>query len=76
MILFFSLLIFDTVGDKLGSDVALWYLILTLFIPLILWLLKRLYLLYYNKYYVKSNEMQEGLLLRNSELKNPLNNNI
>jgi Leucine-rich repeat (LRR) protein len=77
--IFLSLLVFDTVGDKSGSDVAIFYLTLTLLIPLILWLIKRLYLLYYNKYYVKSNELQEGMSLqniRNSDVKNPLNNNI
>jgi hypothetical protein len=78
MVLFFSLLVFDTVGDKSGSNVAIWFSILTLFIPLILWLIKRLYLLYYyNKQYVESNEFQEGISLqniKNSEVNNPLNN--
>jgi hypothetical protein len=70
--IFFSLFVFDIIG----SDIAIWYLIFTLLIPLILWLIKRLYLLYYNKYYVKSNDFKEGLLLQNirkSEVKNPLN---
>jgi Leucine-rich repeat (LRR) protein len=78
MSVFFSLFVYDTVGDKGGSDVALCFLILTILIPLILWVINRLYSQYYNKVNAKATEHQEELQLqnsRNSGVENPLNNN-
>jgi hypothetical protein len=73
--IFFSLFVFDIIGDVEGSDVAIFYFIFTLLIPFILWLIKRLYLHYSNNVNIKSTQ-QEGISLqniRNSEVNNPLN---
>jgi hypothetical protein len=78
MVAFFSLFVFDIVGDVSGSDVACWYVILTLLIPFILWAIKRAYTLYYNmKVDIKSNVQQEGISLQDitEHVNNPLNYN-
>jgi hypothetical protein len=74
--IFFSLFVFDIIGDEEGSDVAIFYFIFTLLIPFILWLIKRLYLQYSNNVNIKSTQQEEGISLqniRNSEVNNPLN---
>ena len=76
--LFFSLFVFDTIGDAEGSDVAIWYLIFTLLIPFLLWLIKRLYLLYsYIKSTQKKEKVKEGIslqnIVKNRIVNNPLN---
>jgi Leucine-rich repeat (LRR) protein len=72
--IFFSLFVFDIIGDVEGSDVAIFYFIFTLLIPFILWLIKRYLIFQSTQQEEKEDEDGISLQTRISEVCNPFNN--